>query len=160
LLSAKQIPPGKTGEIEVDVKTEGAEGALNKSITVFSNDPRQPQIVLSVTAVVQPEFEYERSGLFFGSVPKGKEVTKELIITIPPGVNAKVISVESTDKNIAVSLQPVEGSDGRKVKLVATLKRDMTEGYKTGTVTVKTSSPHTPELKIAARAMITASGSN
>ncbi len=158
MLSAKQIEPGQSGQIEVTVKTEGiAAGALSKSVTVQTNDPRQPQAVLTVTAVVVPEFNLSERFLYFGSVPKGKEATKEITITIPADKPARLLSAESTDSIVSARLETVSQSGEKKYKIVATQKADAKEGYHFGFIVVKTTSSLTPELKIAVRGVVAAS---
>lgn len=155
MLSAKQVAPGQTGQIEVTVKTEGVSGALSKTVTVFTNDPHLPQVVLTINAVVQPEFELKERSVFFGNVPKGKEVSKELLITIAPDNNVKLTGAESTDGDIAARLEPVPDSNGKKIKLIVTMKPDAKEGYHAGIIVIKTSSTRTPELRIMARGIVT-----
>ncbi len=128
MLSAKSIKPGQSGQIEASVKTEGVAGKINKTITVVSNDPRQPQVQLTITALVEQEFPLSDQSLYFGAVPKGNEVVKELTITIPPG--KKILSVESTDQNVTVKLVP--GADGKDAKVVAVQRADAKEGYHFG----------------------------
>ncbi len=155
MLSAKQIQPGQSGQIEVTVKTEGiAAGALSKSVTVQTNDPRQPQAVLTVTAVVAPEFNLSERFLYFGSVPKGKEATREITITIPADNPAKVVSAESTDQSVTARLETVSLSGEKKYKIVVTQKADSKEGYHFGFIVAKTTSALTPELKIAVRGVV------
>ncbi len=155
MLSAKQVPPGQTGQIEVTVRTEGvAAGALSKSVTVASNDPRQPQIVLTVTAVVVPEFNLSERFVFFGSVPKGKEATKEIVVTIPADRPTKLLSVESTDPSVTARLEALSESGEKKYRIVATQKADSKEGYHFGSLVVKTTSSVTPQLKIAVRGTV------
>jgi hypothetical protein len=155
LLSAKQIAPGESGRIEVSVNTHG-QTAIHKSVVVISNDPKQPQISLSLNGVVVPEFNLSERFVYFGSVAPGKEVVKELLITIPPERSVKVLSVESTDQYVTAKLEPLPGSDGKKLKLTVTQKPDTKPGYHFGTVVVKTSSPLTPELKIPVRGNVAA----
>lgn len=155
MLSAKQIVPGESGRIEVSVNTQG-QTAIHKSVVVISNDPKQPQISLSLTGTVVPEFALSERSIYFGSVPPGKEVVKELLITIPPERSVKVLSVASTDQYVTVKLEPVPGSNGKKVKLMATQKPDTKPGYHFGMVVVKTSSTLTPELKIPVRGNVAA----
>ncbi len=159
MLSAKQIEPGKSGEIEVTVKTEGAT-ALSKSINVSSNDPRQPLVTLTVAAVVVPEFGLSEKSVNFGSVPPGREVTREVLITLPAEKAVKVLSANSTDPSVTVKLEPVPDSNGKKVKLVAVQKADAKAGYHFGTIIVKTTSASTPELKITVRGLVVAGQSN
>jgi len=156
LLSAKSIKPGQSGQIEASVKTEGVAGKINKTITVVSNDPRQPQVQLTITALVEQEFPLSDQSLYFGAVPKGKEVVKELTITIPPG--KKILSVESTDQNVTVKLVP--GADGKDAKVVAVQRSDAKEGYHFGNLVIKTTSASTPEIKVQVRGTITAAQAN
>jgi hypothetical protein len=50
----KLIAPGKTGSIHVVVDTTTFTGAIAKSVTVYTNDPENPQIQLTVRAKVEP----------------------------------------------------------------------------------------------------------
>lgn len=155
MLSAKQIAPGGSGRIEVAVNTQG-QTAIHKSVVVVTNDPKQPQISLSLTGIVIPEFGLSERFIYFGSTPPGKEVAKELLITIPPDRSVKVLSAESTDQYVTVKLEPVSGSGGKKTRLIATQKSDTKPGYHFGVVVIKTSSTLTPELKIPVRGNVTA----
>lgn len=154
MLSAKQVQPGATGQIEAVVKTEGAVGRIEKHITVRSNDPRQPELNLAVIAVVEPEFTLSDRTIYFGSVAKGKEVVKEVVISIPPDKSVKVVSAQSSDKNVVVKLEPVSGSNGKTFKVIATQKADADEGYHFGVLNVKTTSTYTPEINIPVRGMV------
>lgn len=159
MLSAKQVAPGQTGEIEISIKTEGVT-ALNKTVTVLTNDPRNQQVVLSITAAVEPEFALSERTIFFGNVPRGKEATKELVITVTTDKPLKVLSAESTEPSFAVRLEPMAGTNGKKTKVHAALKPDAKEGYHFGSLVIKTGSPLTPELKIPVRGMVVAEQKN
>jgi hypothetical protein len=141
--------------VEVAVKTDGmAAGPLSKSVTVMSNDPRQPRILLTVTAAITLEFSASERQIYFGQVPRGKEVVKEVVISIDPARSVKLLAAESTDQYVTVRLEPVPGSNGKKVKLVAVQKPDAKDGYHFGQLVIKTSSALTPELRIPVRGMV------
>jgi hypothetical protein len=129
-------------------------GALSKSVTVQSNDPRQPRILLTVTALITLEFTSSERQIYFGQVPRGTEVVKELLITIDPERSVKLLGAESTDQYVTVKLEPVAGSGGKKVKVVAVQKPDAKDGYHFGQLVIKTSSSLTPELRIPVRGMV------
>lgn len=156
MLSAKRIEPGQSGRIEASVKTEGVQGKLAKTVTVTSNDPRQPQIILNITALVEPEFQLSDRSLYFGVVSKGTEVVKELTVTVPEGRKVKVVGVESTDQYVSVQLQPAPGTGDRTYKILARQTPDAKEGYHFGNLLIKTTSSLTPELKVPMRGMISA----
>lgn len=147
-LSSKQIGAGQSGQIEVSVDTTGLVGAIDKSVNIITNDPRRPSVSLSIRADVQPEISVSSPSIYFENVPMGKEVTKEVIITVPAERSIKILSAESTDASVMVKLEPVPDSEGKKVKLIATQKGDGKTGYRSGTIIVKTTSYLTPELSI------------
>ncbi len=155
VLSAKEIAPGQSGQIEVSIKTEGMT-ALSKTVTVTTNDPKQREVVLTVTAIVEPEFRLSEPSIFLGSNRQGTEVSKELTVTIPPGKTSRITSVESTDKSVAVKMEPVADSDGMSTKVVASQKADAKVGYHFGFVVLKTTSSLTPVLKIPVRGTVSA----
>ena len=159
MLSAKHIAPGRTGEIEVTVHTEN-QSVVNKSITVTTNDPKNQEIVLSLTASVEPEFTLSERAIYLGSVPKGKGASKELVITVADGKDAKPMSAETTDENVSVRLEPVAGSNGKRFRLNVTQRPDAKDGYHYGIILVKTSSRLNPELKIPVRGMVVAPQNN
>jgi hypothetical protein len=109
---------------------------------------RRPSVSLSVKADVQPEISVSSPSVYFENVPKGKEVTKEVIITVPAGRSIKVLSAESTDESMIVKLEPVPNSAGKKVRLIATQKADGKIGYYFERIVVKTTSYLAPELTI------------
>lgn len=154
MLSAKQIEPGNTGQLEVTVNTEGITSKLTKTVTVTTDDPRQPQVILTVTATVRPEFTLSENRIFFGNVPQGKEVSKEIVITIVGERPLKLLSAVSTDDNVRVKLEPIPGSGGKSFKLVGIRRPDVKAGHHFGSIVVKTSSIYKPELKIPVSGMI------
>jgi hypothetical protein len=154
LLSAKQIAPGQSGEISVEVAAREL-GFISKTVTVTTNDPLQPQIILTIKAEVQPEFALSQRSIWFGSNPGGKEISREILVTVSPDRNSKVLSAESTDRSVAVKLEPVSDSNGQKLKVLAIQKSDAKDGYHFGMIILKTTSNLIPEVKIPVRGQIT-----
>ncbi len=48
----------ESGEIKVNFSTQGREGHQEKTIIVYSNDPQNPQVVLTVKCDVDPNMDY------------------------------------------------------------------------------------------------------
>jgi hypothetical protein len=155
LLSAKQVAPGQSGDIEVSVRTEGLTG-INKVVHVTTNDPRQQIIGLTLLGTVEPEFALSERNIYFGSNPRGKAVVKELTITVHPQRDSKILSAQTDDANVTVAFTPVAGSNDKSYKLVATQKADAKDGYHFGTVLLKTTSKQFPEVRVSVRGMVTA----
>jgi hypothetical protein len=158
LLSAKRIPAGKSGQIEVRIKTEGFSGAVEKRVNVLTNDPRRSTVTLSIKATVVREIDLSAPTIYFGNTPKGKEARREIILTLPAGKSIKILSVASTDPNVIVKLDPLPGSEGKKLTLTAIQRADAKPGYHFGQIIVKTNSTLTPNITIYERGIVTASG--
>ena len=155
LLSSNKISPGQSGELEVTIATEGLNTPeISKTVSITSNDPRQPQVVLSLTAELVPEFVLSEQSVYFGTVPRGKEVTKEILVTIPPDQAVQLVSATTTDENVTVKLEPVAGSGGKKVRIIAVQKPTAPEGYHFGNLVIKTTSKLKPELRISVRGIV------
>lgn len=52
LVSNKKIEPGKDGTIKVDLDTKNRQGRMSRTITVNSNDPEEPNKVITIFADV------------------------------------------------------------------------------------------------------------
>jgi len=52
LVSNKQIAPGKNGTIKVDLDTKNRQGRMSRTITVETNDPKEPNKVITIYADV------------------------------------------------------------------------------------------------------------
>lgn len=52
LVSNKKIEPGKDGTIKVDLNTKNRDGRMSRTITVSSNDPEEPNKVITIFADV------------------------------------------------------------------------------------------------------------
>ncbi len=55
LVSSEKIEPGESGTIKVELDTKNRKGMLSRTITVQSNDPRDPTKVLTVYADIEKE---------------------------------------------------------------------------------------------------------
>jgi len=154
LLSAKKIAAGKSGQIEAKVKTDSFSGPIDKRITVATNDPRNQSVELSIRAVVEPEIAMSDSSVFFENIPAGKEAVREVILTIPESKSIRILSAVSKDPSVAVRLESVPGSGGKKVRLIATQRADAKPGDHFGAILVKTTSRRTPEFAVFARGRV------
>ncbi len=155
LLSENKIAPGASGEIKADIVTEGQGPELHKIISVLTNQPGSPSVQLTITAKVQPEFVLSEPSIYFGSVPRGQPASKEIVVAIPSDKPIKILSASSTDEYVKVRLEPVSGSNGKKIRVVADQTPDAPAGYHFGAIVLKTTSALKPELKIPVRGMIT-----
>ncbi len=55
LVSSKNIEPGKSGTLKVELDTKNRTGRMSRTISVRTNDPDQPDKVLTIYADVVKE---------------------------------------------------------------------------------------------------------
>ena len=154
MLSAKKLLPGKSGQIEVRIKTESLQGAVEKQVQVLTNDPRHSTVTLSIKMTVEREIDLSESIIYFGNATKGKEIQREVLVTLPAGKSIKILSAASTDPNVDVRLEPLPGSEDRKLRLIAIQRADAKPGDHFGTIVLKTNSRLTPNITIYERGSV------
>lgn len=55
LLSSKNLAPGEWGELKTTFNSKGFQGKVTKTVSVYSNDPDQPQTKFRLQGEVQKE---------------------------------------------------------------------------------------------------------
>lgn len=53
MASLSRLKPGERGRIKVTVDVAGKRGPITKAVQVYSNDPKQPVVTLTVTMQVK-----------------------------------------------------------------------------------------------------------
>jgi uncharacterized cupredoxin-like copper-binding protein len=53
LISSKTIEPGQEGTLKVELNTKNKSGKMSRSVTINSNDPDEPNKILSISADVK-----------------------------------------------------------------------------------------------------------
>ncbi len=157
----KTIKPGQTGKISASVDTKNFSGPITKTISVISNDATQPQVNLTIKAIVKPYVEIEpmqfirfssvkgdtaENSVFLISTEKGFHPTVEQ--TSQPYVKAEV--TPATDK------EKVAGRAGDQYRLHVTLEPTAPEGLLNVPIKVKTGVEKQPELDIPVSGIVRA----
>ncbi len=78
--SPKELPPGGVGRLSVTFKSGSFSGPIHKTITVRSNDPAAPSLVLGVNADVRTLFKLEPKVVAMGEIERGRVGVQELVI--------------------------------------------------------------------------------
>lgn len=144
------IPPGGEGEIKVTLKPKGGHTTIEKDVVVFTNDPAQPQLKLTMKGTLRFDVE---------AVPASVQMTN-----LAPGeAGVATVSIERSDTSTATvksarvedterfTLREIEAAPGA----LATYEVRFAGG-KVGNVSTKlvveTTGVHTPTLNIPVRA--------
>jgi hypothetical protein len=96
-MSKSIIPPGGQAPLEVTVDPFRIAGFdSTKTLTLYTNDPKNPTITVDVKAKVSPEIRIEPDAINFGEIQKGQQVSH----------TARIIQLTDED------LEILDGSSG------------------------------------------------
>ena len=114
MATAKEIPPGGEGKIDVTFKTGGGSGGKReKHISVTTNDPDNKNISLAITTIVVEKVGISPERLNFSQVKKGKEHVLYASISGEDKDTTKLTGFDSPNPSITVEINP-KGYDGNK----------------------------------------------
>lgn len=105
LLSAERLPPGGKGELRAVFDSGRFRGAVSKTVSLHSNDPRRPVAELQLRGTVRPEIELTPEQVDLGIVaPGGRKEVKVTIVN--RGGRPIKLSARSTTPELQVDLSP------------------------------------------------------
>ncbi len=65
LISQNVIPPGDTGSISIGFNSQGFEGRVQKTVTVYSNDTSKSQLLINFTANITSILKFDPQMIYF-----------------------------------------------------------------------------------------------
>ena len=148
------IPPGEEASIRARFDLRGRHGFQRKSITVKSNDPNTPTLVLSLTGTAIQPLRAQPSSLFFGRV--GPDAARTRTFDVISGHGAiQIMDFRTDNPSILVKALPEQSAkDGSTHRFELSLDSSLPEGNLNGNVFVKTDMADQPELSISVVAYI------
>jgi hypothetical protein len=150
LLSAKVVPPGKTGEIKTTFNFGNRQGKQQKHIYVTSNDPENPKVSLALKGNVVPPVLVEPRSIYFTN-PSSKEV-KTVKITQTLDTPLEIKDVSTRLKMIEAEIKEEPPKDGKKCYLVnVSVKGEPAPGRHLENVTIETNQPKNNKINIPVR---------
>ncbi|MBN2107126.1 MAG: hypothetical protein JW832_06830 [Deltaproteobacteria bacterium] len=118
MASAKEIPPGGEGKINVTLKTgSGSGGKREKHISVMTNDPDNKRISLAIKTTVIELLGVSPSRINFYRVKKGTEQVRYASLSGEEKDAAKLTGFDSSNPSIRVDLNP-QGYEGNKYQQI------------------------------------------
>jgi hypothetical protein len=144
---SREVPPGKTGIIPLELYTVNFTGPVAKSLTVVCNDPDQPMVTLEVKGSVRRPIELiPQAANFGGRFDSLSNICKTIRIVNreeqPLTLSAPVSAHSAIEAELKTN-QP-----GREYELLVRLVGPLGGGNLIGEVSVKTSNPQMPVLKV------------
>jgi len=148
LISATDIPPGGSGEIRAVFETKRYKGKQEKTITVYSNDPYEPEIKLVIRGIVKTEVAVDPQGLNFGDVQKGEIFTKTVRLLQLSQNNLMLKKIEANDNYFAVAASRFREENSRGINIDVTLKPDVPVGQFREVITLHTNLKRRPRIDV------------
>lgn len=150
------IPPGGEASIRARLDLRGRNGMQVKTITVNSNDPQTPSLVLQLKGTALQALRAEPSSLFFGRVEPSAVRSRTFDVVSGRGP-IQIASVRTDNPGLVVTPVAAEpGADGSKHRFELTLDPALPEGNVSGSVFVKTDLADQPEIAIPVAAFVVA----
>jgi hypothetical protein len=147
VLSESVVPPNDEARVAVTLDTAGLAGRATKTINVYTNDPDQPIVGLSLVGQVMTDFVLTPRPLYLGRIRRGERVRREVVVAPGrPDATYTVERVERTNPALRARLEPRQ--DGPGQRLVVELDPDTPLGRFNETLTLHTTSPREPTLTL------------
>ena len=148
VLSEREIPPGGEGRVAVTLDTARLSGRTTKTVSIYTNDPDQPVLALTLTGQVTTDLVVSPNPLYLGHVRRGDDTRHEVTIAPGrPGARYVVERLEDTNRAIRARLEP--GAEGRGQRVVVELDREMPLGRFNEKLTLHTTSPRDPVITVS-----------
>jgi hypothetical protein len=152
--SQNVVPPGGEASIRARLDLHGRNGMQVKTITVTSNDPKTPSLILQLKGTAVSALHAEPSSLFFGRV--GPDSARSRTFDVISGRGPIQIVSSRTDNPglILTAVAAADGADGTRHRFDLALDPALPEGNINGSVFVKTDMADQPEISIPVAAFI------
>jgi hypothetical protein len=154
LVGPMELPPGGRGTVRARFDTTAAPGTQRRTVTVYSNDPQQRAVLLTLTGTVALEAAAEPAQVFLGTVPAGVEQIRAVALRAGND-GLRFLGASSAAPQLAVHV--ADGADGRE--LVIGTRPDAAPGPFTAVVRVHTTSPVRPMLDVPVAGIVAAPAS-
>ena len=144
----KTIAPGQTGRVHAVLDTASFSGPISKGLTVFTSDPDNPQVELTIRAKVQPYIAAKPGYARYITV-QGEPAQGSIGQTLwaPDGSSFEVVKVESPFPFLKVSYREAKPEErvadvnGKQWRVDMTLSNDAKVGALADYVIIHTNHP-------------------
>lgn len=121
LVSSSRIDPGEQAVLHTVFKTRRYEGSQEKKVYVFSNDPSEPEVELTIKGVVKTMIAILPEGMSFGNVNRGEHITRQVKVYQVEAMPLKISKVEADHRYLDVDLARFEEENSQGFEVKATL---------------------------------------
>lgn len=148
------IAPGTAGKVRAEVDTAGFSGAIAKDVAVFTSDPGNPMIQLTIRAQVRSALDAQPGYYRFLHVVGAPAESATQVVWSTDYPELKVLSAASPHPFLTVAFRParagelVPGGRGNQWVVEATLASEPPPGPLSGDVRIETNHPRKKVLDV------------
>lgn len=148
------LQPGEATEVVASYDSHGKQGPQTSSVTIFSNDPANPEVKFDIKGEVKRAVTTEpMGGLVIRALDPSKTLEGKVTLTNHEAEPFK-IEVNYGEASKLFDFEVVELEPGRKVEIRAKSKPPLTYGTNGSSITVKTGLAREPNIIIPVQARI------
>ncbi len=148
LVTEKVVSPGEIGSILVTLKTKRYKGKKEETITIYSNDPNNPESVLTIRGIIKTEFAVVPQGLHFGEVKKGDTATS-MVQLLQLSSNPLILDkIEANDEYLTTQTSKITEENKKGFNIDITIKPVVPVGEFSEVITLHTNLSKKPRIDI------------
>lgn len=148
----REVQPGQTGKIPIQLNPTSFSGAVGKSVSVTCNDPTQPNHTLQLQANVWRPIDVQPPYAYFTPI-QGEETNETKVVRIVNNLDAPLTVEAPPSPNPAFKLELKAVKPGKEFELHITYGGPVSNAPSYAALKLKTSSTNMPELNISVSAM-------
>lgn len=138
--------------ISATLKPGAPVGPFKASVTIASDNPKQPVAEVPVTALIRGNVDLDHDSFFLGALNKGQERKAAVDVSTVASSPLRIDKIDNPLPYLSVDVKPKV--EGKEYTLTATLKPDAPVGNIKGEVTIHTNDPDQPEIKVPVYAYV------
>jgi len=153
LSSPDKLEAGEKGVIEASVLTAELHGDVDRTLSIYSNDPREGRKILHITGNVWSPLELKPKYIYF-PVAKSVDSQKEYRVEITTTTDEDILLSKVTSDNDKFRAKLIHGKNKKKHTLVVSTVPPLEYGRNKGLITFSTSYGGLPKVQISAIANV------
>ena len=151
--SNRLVPPGGETSVHATFALKGRLGFQQKSITVESNDPDTPALVLQLRGTAVQSLRATPSSVFFGRISPSVNRSRQVNIEHADGPFA-IVSATSSSPHVSVSILSADDPSSSVRSILVSIPDDAPEGSLAAAISVVTDIPGAQPLSIPVNAFL------
>lgn len=136
----KEVQPGASGEIPVELRTDGFQGEMSKIIRVLTNIPDKKDIVLTLQGTVHTPISVNPKVLWLGNITDTTvSLSNSFTVTNNTAKPLEILSVSPSHKNVTANIITIKKN--KEFKIEITINPPYNTGRTEETLNIQTNNP-------------------